>query len=342
MKHTIDMQKFKVRTDLIMETLDGSIISKESTYKNIKVTETNIDEKQASQIGKKERTYFTITFEDITDFHNEQDVTEVFSKTLNQLLQLENIQKLDKGLIIGLGNRKSTPDALGPLAIDKILVTEHLFLYGDVEEGFRPTIACAPGVMAQTGMETSQYIKALVDTFQPNFVIVIDALASQSLDRVHTTIQMSNTGISPGSGIGNKRKEISKKVLKIPVFAIGVPTVVDAVTIVSDTISYLQKFYAFHKSFMKNPMSKMVLSRQMDYSKKNMQLDPKEKENLFGILGQLQEQEIKELFEEVLTPIGYNYMVTTKEMDFLIDKLANILANGINQALHEKVNKKNT
>ena len=295
----------------------------------------------SEQINKKVGDYVTIEFDDVTDSHNQEIVKKIFSEQLLEIIKKTKIKDSDKCLIIGLGNDKSTPDSLGPLTIDKVLVTNHLFMYGQVEEGFRSVSAIIPGVTGTTGIETSDLIKSVVDGIKPDFLIMIDALASQALDRVNKTIQISNTGIHPGSGVGNSRKEISKDTTGIPVIAIGIPTVVDAVTVVSDTINYMQKHYAFHKKFIKNPLSKLVSSTQINYLKKEVDFEKEDKINLLGIVGSLNEMEIKQLILEVLTPIGYNLMVTPKEVDFIVEKLATILGEGINISLHEKIKKEN-
>ena len=144
------------------------------------------------------------------------------------MIESHNITPSASCIIIGLGNEKSTPDSLGPLSINDIIVTNHLFSLGiNVEDGFRVVSAFNPGVMGQTGIETSDIIYALIKEIKPDFVIVVDALKASNVDRVNKTIQITDAGINPGSGIGNTRKEISKDVLNIPVFAVGVPTVVD-------------------------------------------------------------------------------------------------------------------
>ena len=190
--------------------------------------------------------------------------------------------------------------------------------------------------MGQTGLETSEVISSLVDKFKPDFLIAIDALASQSIERVNKTIQMTDTGIHPGSGIGNSRKEISYETLKIPCIAIGVPTVVDAITIVSDTINYMHKHYTYSKLNINNPLNKLM-AYSPNYLKENITLNKKDKETLLGIVGTLEENEVKQLLFEVLTPIGFNLMVTPKEVDFLVEKLSLIIGNGINKALHYNI-----
>lgn len=343
MKHEIDLKNYQIRTDLIVEqvTDENNVSTKVYDEDGIKITTVEVDKNMSEQINKKVGDYVTIEFDDVTDSHNQEIVKKIFSEQLLEIIKKTKIKDSDKCLIIGLGNDKSTPDSLGPLTIDKVLVTNHLFMYGQVEEGFRSVSAIIPGVTGTTGIETSDLIKSVVDGIKPDFLIMIDALASQALDRVNKTIQISNTGIHPGSGVGNSRKEISKDTTGIPVIAIGIPTVVDAVTVVSDTINYMQKHYAFHKKFIKNPLSKLVSSTQINYLKKEVDIEKEDKINLLGIVGSLNEMEIKQLILEVLTPIGYNLMVTPKEVDFIVEKLATILGEGINISLHEKIKKEN-
>ena len=238
-------------------------------------------------------------------------------------------------LIVGLGNKKSTPDSLGPLVVDNIIITKHLT---DLNlSDFRPVSAIIPGVTGTTGIETSDLIKNVINSVKPDFMIAVDALASSSVERVNKTIQMSDTGIHPGSGVGNSRKELSYETLNIPVISIGVPTVVDATVIVSDTFNYMCKHYSFSKTFFKNPMSKLTFGN-INYLKSNIQIEEEDKENLLGLVGKLNEVEVKQLLYEVLSPIGYNLMVTPKEIDFVIDKLSDIIGNGINRALNKNIN----
>ena len=330
MKHEIDTSKYQIRTDLAIDNINEKIKPNKKTYKNITINSIHLDKETAQEINKKEGNYITIEFEDITDKENKKNVT----KTLTQ--ELKKIIEKDKScLIIGLGNSKSTPDALGPKTIDKILVTNHLYELGNLQNGYRRVSALNPGVMGETGIETSDIVKSVVDKIKPDFLIVIDALASSSLNRINKTIQITDTGIHPGSGIGNNRKEISKETLGIPVIAIGVPTTVDAVTIVSDTIKYMSKKFIYTKQNIENPMNKLIINNTIDYSKKNIKVTKKDKQELLGLVGQLNEEETKKLIEEVLNPIGYNFIVTPKEIDFLIIKLSDILSEGINLALHE-------
>ena len=340
MGHNIDLSNYKIRTDLAIEAIDNKkikgITSKKIIEEGIKVTEVMIDEEASQIINKKKGNYITIEFEDVTDYENGKKVEKKFSSELTKLINKLNIDKDASCLIVGLGNSKSTPDSLGPLVINNVLVTNHLFELEEVTDGYRRVSVLVPGVMGQTGLETSEVISSLVDKFKPNFLIAIDALASQSIERVNKTIQMTDTGIHPGSGIGNSRKEISYETLKIPCIAIGVPTVVDAITIVSDTINYMHKHYTYSKLNINNPLNKLM-AYSPNYLKEKITLNKKDKETLLGIVGTLEENEVKQLLFEVLTPIGFNLMVTPKEVDFLVEKLSLIIGNGINKALHSNV-----
>lgn len=339
--HEIDLSKYELRTDLTIEVINNKningITSKVTNDDNIKITDITVTTEASEVINKKSGSYITIEFEDVTDYNNQKKVENYFTTELKKLLKRENISENSSCLVIGLGNSKSTPDALGPIAINNILITNHLFELNEVEKGFRRVAAISPGVKGQTGLETSEIISSIVAKFKPDFVIVIDALASQSVERVNKTIQMTNTGIHPGSGVGNHRKEISRDTLNIPVIAIGVPTVVDAITIVSDTINYMYKHYTYSKINKNNPLNKLMVSSP-NYLKMNINSNKEDKKTLLGIVGMLNEYEFKQLLFEVLSPIGFNMMVTPKEIDFVLDKLSLIISNGINKSLHEKVN----
>lgn len=339
MSNQIDLSKYTLRTDLAIDVISDDLEGIESNvekFNDIKVTNVLVKEAGSKKINKKIGNYITIEFSDITDYNHSEALKEIFSKKLKCLLEKMKINSSASCLIIGLGNDKSTPDALGPLVINNILVTNHLFLYGDVEKGFRKVSAISPGVMGQTGIETSDLIKGIISSIDTDFIIVVDALASQSIERVNKTIQMTDTGIHPGSGIGNKRKEISSDTLKKPVIAIGVPTVVDAVTIVSDTINYMYKHYSYTKDNINKPSNRLITGG-VNYLKKDVSVDNNLKQELFGVIGNLNDDEVKQLIFEVLSPIGYNLMVTPKEIDFEIEKLSDIIGNGINRALHNKV-----
>lgn len=321
--NNIDLSNFNIRTDLIIE--DNNTIHEEKIIDGITITRT-----------KKDGNYVTISFEDATNFESREKIGKIFEEILKDILKLNKIKETDSCLIIGLGNIKSTPDSLGVKAIDDIIVTSHLFEYGSVKEGIRKVSSFTPGVMANTGIESSKIISSIIKEIKPDFVIAIDALASLSVDRINKTIQITDTGIHPGSGVGNNRLEISQNTMNIPVIAIGVPTVTSSTTIVYDTIKYLYK----HISYIKDNESINKLSYiKTNYKNKLKEKDltEKEKQNLLGLFGILSEEEKRSLINEVLTNTELNLIVTPTEIDFLIDKLSNLIASSINNALHRQI-----
>ena len=333
-----DLSMFTTRTDLV----DDLSLNKKEIYEevyeegNAKVSRVFINDKQASLIDKKSGYYTTISFSDTTDHNNYYNVKNVFIKELNNMFSKENIKDDDTCMVIGLGNSNSTPDSLGIKTSENVIVTKHIYdLFGTLESGYRITSMFNPGVMGETGIETSDVITKIIDLVDPSFVIVIDALASLSIDRVCKTIQITNAGINPGSGIGNKRKEISYDSIKRPIIAIGVPMVVDAATIVSDTINYMEQHFSYNIKNKDLKINKLIPSSKQNYLKeKNLSLSSEEKNYFFGKIGTLDDYEKRSLIFDVLTPIGYNLMVTPKEVDFLVDSLSKLLSEGINSCLH--------
>lgn len=340
MGNKINLSKYNIRTDLIVDIIDNnSNINKETdNYEGVKITRVEVEKDMEEELDKKKGTYITIEFDDVTNYEDREKIGKCFENEIKKLLNKLNIKDDDDCLIIGLGNEKSTPDALGPLSIKNILVTRHLFILNtNHKEGIRCVSAVIPDVMGNTGIETSDIIKSIVNTIKPKFIITIDALASSSINRLNKTIQMTDTGIHPGSGIGNSRKEINKDTIGVPVIAIGVPTVVESSIIVNDTIKYLLK----HISYIKNNFSKSKLT----YTKfgnyldkiKNSDLSQEEKKEILGMIGELSEEDKLSLINEVLTSINYNLMVTNTEIDYLILKLSEIIANSLNNALHRQI-----
>jgi spore protease len=180
---------------------------------------------------------------------------------------------------------------------------------------------------------------------KPDFVIAIDALAARSIERVNSTIQISDTGIHPGSGVGNKRKELSKNTLGIPVIAIGIPTVVDAVSITSDTIDFILKHMGREMKEGNQPSKALAPSGMIFGEKRQLKEedlpDEQHRQTFLGIVGTLPEEEKRRLIHEVLAPLGHNLMVTPKEVDIFIEDMANVIASGLNAALHQQVNQDN-
>ena len=273
--------------------------------------------------------------------YDEVEENEEYEKCIKRVLEQLQIKSQDKVLVIGLGNASSTPDALGPKTIDQILVTRHLFLLGEVEAGYRNVASFKPSVTGATGIETKDLIEGIVEKIKPDLLIVIDALASSSIARLNKTIQITTAGISPGSGIGNNRIEISKDTLHIPVIAIGIPTVVDATTIVQNTLQLLLKQISYQLDNQQNDKLKLIPIQNQNYKNHQSDLSKEQKEDILGMVGLLNEQELKQLLLEVLLPVNYNMMVTPKEIDFLIDKLSMLLGNMINKSLHNSYNPTN-
>lgn len=248
-------EALNVRTDLALEARDN-VSEDSSAIKGIKVTqerdkENNItitrldvlNKNGAEAIGKPVGTYITIEAPDMTmeDDGYHREISIVMAEQLKKIIidTYNWNERLPKILIAGLGNSSSTPDALGPMVISNLMITRHIVEfcgYEEIEGAFAITSAIVPGVMAQTGMESSEIIQAIIKKTKPDLLLVIDALAARNIDRLNSTIQISDTGIWPGSGVGNNRMAIDKKNMGIPVISIGVPTVVDAATLVYDAI----------------------------------------------------------------------------------------------------------
>ena len=225
--HEIDISKKNLYTDLVLEkkldTTNDKIINKNN---NIKVVRSTI----------KNNNYTTIFYNDITDKDNFNKVQKVF---VNELKKYLNLKAEDIILVVGLGNDKSTPDSLGPEVINNILVTRYLFLLGDVEEGYSNVASFTPNVTGNTGIETSRIIKSIIKESNATKVIIVDSLKTNNISRLGKTIQITNKGISPGSGVNNNREEISKKTMNTDIIAIGIPTVVDIKNII-ENISKLE------------------------------------------------------------------------------------------------------
>jgi spore protease len=279
---------------------------------NVKVTRVKIISQEGQQaMGKPMGTYITIEADKLRDrdIDVEDEVSRVLAKELVSLLKVD---KDAVALVVGLGNWNVTPDALGPRVISKLMVTKHLLeLKPEYKDsGLRPVCAITPGVLGTTGMETSDIIEGIIEKIKPDFIIAIDALASRRMNRISTSIQIADTGINPGSGIGNYRSALSQDVLGIPVIAIGVPTVVDAGTMANDTID-------------------MLIETLMKQSKGDTQF--------YSVLKSMNRDEKYNLITEVISPYVGKLMVTPKDIDAVIDDVSRIIANGINISLHENV-----
>ena len=316
---------FEIRTDLAVEEKesfpgDGGEVNGVSLKEwkrasgNIKLTEVVIlDGRGAKAMGKPKGTYVTIEADDLgkEDEGYHREVSEELAAQLKKMVkELKRKQEIpDKGpvqmLAVGLGNPSVTPDALGPQVLGNIRVNRNMNLaqYG------KDTIlsGIVPGVMAQTGMETAEIVKGLIRETKPDMILAIDALAARSIRRLGTTIQLTNTGIHPGSGVGNHRHSLTRESLGVPVLAIGVPTVVGAAAIVHDTISTLIKTLAGHM----------------------------ETKGMGDFLEQLDPDEQYQLIRELLEPEFGSLYVTPPDIDQTLKRLSYTISEGIHLAFYE-------
>lgn len=302
------LDHYNIHTDLALEdkerfesdNVEISGVSVDEVYseeKEIKITTVKIlTENGAKVMRKPVGTYITMEAPNMTlpDEEYQMGIAEELAKYLKELLQVE---KRDyTALVVGLGNRNVTPDALGPQVVDDLRVTRHIIKeygkYAMADEDAHMVSAIAPGVMAQTGMESSEIVKGIASEVKPDFVIAIDALAARNTKRLNRTIQIADTGINPGSGVGNHREGITEETLGIPVIAIGVPTVVSAATIVRDT--------------MENMMT--------DW-------EPEEK---------------NKTFDSLIAPHLHGMFVTPKDIDDTIQRLSRIISEALNELFVKK------
>lgn len=315
------MEQFQVRTDLALEArekfeednveIKGVRVEEEYLEDSeIKVTTMVIEtENGAKAMGKPKGNYITLEAPNMDGQEEEyhQKISLELAKIIGRLLP-EGKEKLSV-LVAGLGNREVTPDALGPRVIDNMMITRHVLRefgkYAFGEEEVSSVSGIVPGVMAQTGMESQEIIKGIVEETKPDVIIAIDALAARSTKRLSRTIQITDTGINPGSGVGNHRHGLSKETIGIPVIAIGVPTVVDAATIVGDT--------------MQNLIQAMEENAHL--------------QSLSSGLNALNSMEKYELIRELLSPQLNTMFVTPKDIDESVKQLSLTISEGLNIAL---------
>lgn len=304
----------EIRTDLAIETVQSlasermsGVEVQEEHAQGVDITRVHVTSADGERtVGKPQGSYITLDAPDLR--RRNTDVQERVARLLaEELRRLLHLRADSKVFVVGLGNWNATPDALGPKVVADLLVTRHLA--AQVPENFagemRSVAALAPGVLGLTGIETGEIIRGIVDRISPDVVIAVDALASRSIQRVLRTIQLADTGINPGSGVGNHRAGIDKDSLGVPVIAVGVPTVVHAATIAADTIELLAAHLREDKAYQG--------------------------------LAELAAEDKRRMIHEVLAPAVGDLMVTPKEIDVLIDDLAKIIAAGINAAVHPKV-----
>ena len=310
---------YNFRTDLALERrdiyqklnklqkIDGVESTEEEIDNNLKVSRVKITDINGEKaLGKPIGNYVTIDVRKMRNITNDEKdkISFTISSELQQLIK-GLINPKDEILVVGLGNLYSTPDSLGPKVIQSVDVTRHIFKYLPqyVNENDREVSAISPGVLGSTGIETQEILKGIVDNVKPKLIIAIDSLASKSVERISSSVQISDTGIIPGAGVGNKRKELSKETLGIPVIAIGIPTVLDFATIVSEGLD-------------------LFIEKLQDEAMSN------------EYLNQLHDKDNYEDVKNALNIGEYNMIVTPKEIDDLIDNMKDIVAKGINVAIN--------
>lgn len=315
-----------VRTDLAVENRE--YLNKKygcepdgvdfDSYEDGEMTVTSVyilNEKGSMKMQKPIGSYITIECKELrtNDVSYRKKVTQALADSLKKILK---DFKEPKVLVVGLGNWNVTPDALGPKAAEKVLVTRHIkdTLPDEIKGKVGNVSAFSPGVLGITGIETGEIIKGIVERAKPDVVIAIDALAARSVSRINSAIQISDTGINPGAGVGNGRMPLNKETLGIPVIAIGVPTVVDAATLVNDTLD-------------------SILEEMMKNTKKG--------ELFYKTLSELCTEEKYNAICDAMNPYSGNMFVTPKEVDAVIDRLSAVIADAVNIVLNPAVDIEN-
>lgn len=328
------IEKYCVRTDLALEQkerfesdhveIQGVALEEEyDEEKEMKVTTVKIETENGAKIMKKPvGTYVTIEAPNLSvpdeEYHSEiaMELSQHLEKFLSNLIGKKNNEKQNceecSVLVVGLGNRKVTPDALGPYVAEHLNITRHIVKeygkYAMGEDEVHLISAIVPGVMGQTGMETVEIVRGVVKETKPDVVIAVDALAARSSKRLNRTIQIADTGINPGSGVGNHRNAITKDTVGVPVIAIGVPTVVDAATIVNDTMENLL-----------------------------MALETSETLKGVGVVMQgYSATEKYELVKELISPNLNGLFVTPKDIDETIQRISYTISEALNGLFSKK------
>ncbi|ODA40932.1 GPR endopeptidase [Desulfosporosinus sp. BG] len=286
------------------------VLMDEQELEHAKVTIITVKtDEGVEQIGKPKGQYITIDAPEIrnNDYVIHEEITHVLA---DRLIELMNLKEDASVLLIGLGNWNATPDALGPQVINKTMVTRHLFQLAPTElhGQMRKISALSPGVLGITGIETAEIIHGIVEHVKPDLVIAIDALAAGSLERVGTSIQLADTGIHPGSGVGNRRSGINEETIGCKVIAIGLPTVVNAAVIAHDVVE------GVFQQFVTSP-------------------------TLYKLYKGIKPETFSQIIDDVLSPFQGNLMVTPKEIDSLIQTSAKIIAGALAISLHPGIDR---
>ena len=313
---------YSIRTDLAIEAREiykaeqkdevpGVFVEKEDVS-GVLVTRVKITtDEGAKALDKAIGTYITLEIPDISV--NNAELFEAAARAVSDEINKLAGKKDDRvTLVAGLGNREITPDSLGPRVVSSLVVTRHLFhnMPESIPDTMSSVCAMAPSVLGLTGIETGEIVKGVSARINPDLIIAVDALMSRAVSRVCTTIQITDTGISPGSGVGNRRKALDKSTLGVPVIAIGVPMVVDAATIANDSIDRV--------------IDVLVESTEQGGE-------------FYRLLKSVDREEKYRLIKETISSPEESLIVTPKEIDKVAERMAKIVANGINYCLHENI-----
>lgn len=281
------------------ERVNGVVLNR------IKIT----TEEAARDIGKVIGDYYTINAPNLRERNREaqKELAEIISGEISRLLPFADKEE-PTTFVVGLGNWRATPDALGPKVIGNLLMTRHLFWETppELRHGMTPVCGIAPGVLGLTGIETGEIIRSIVEQIQPDLVLVIDALAAMNMERLGATVQISNAGIAPGSGVGGRRLAINQETMGVPVLAMGVPTVVHGWVLASEALSEFQN----------------------------------QARNLKGV-GPLSDQLRNSILEKLFAPFGHEAVLTPKGIDEMIAEVSWTLAGAVSVALHPDINADN-
>lgn len=295
-----------------LSEVDGIKVESKNADGVITTTVDVLNENGKNAVKKDIGKYITIELSNVNvlDDEEKEKIKDIVSEQIKILIGDDKDKSI---LVVGLGNEEVTPDALGPKVIKKVEITRHLINFAKelVESNTREVSAIAPGVLGTTGIETSEIIFSVVKKIKPDLLIVIDSLASSSIKRIGNTIQLSNTGITPGAGVRNKREGINEKTIGVPVIAIGVPTVVDMATITNEAID---KMVDSAKEELTNFSNKLMEQKKVDSI-----FEFFERETRYDMISNILDTE--------------NYIVTPKEVDDLINDMSLIIAEGINKAV---------
>ncbi|NLN19041.1 MAG: GPR endopeptidase [Firmicutes bacterium] len=357
MTDPIDAQFFErygVRTDLALEAhqvivdhegppeIPGvRVVNEQTDHASISRVSITSDE-GARMMGKIRGNYITIESEAFRQHNKEaqEEVAQTVAQEISRFLEHIGLAEDACVLVIGLGNWNATPDSVGPKVVGQLMITRHLYEMSppELRGGLRPLAAMAPGVLGLTGIETAEIVMGVADRIKPDLVICVDALASRSSERVCSTIQLADSGIHPGSGVGNKRMAISRETLGVPVLAIGVPTVVHAVTIAGDAMELLAQEMGFRPPVGLDDWPPQVSGRLDPRRIRVRETDPSAVEqegprhDAFGL--PVDPQQKRYMIAQLLQPYMGSMIVTPKDIDAYIDDISTTVAGALNAALH--------